>query len=110
MCWKCHIVRLFVTQEKREKTAGVEGPPREEGPIRAVPKARDEEDDEGVANALEGGATAAAKGDVEVVAEPGGQRDVPPAPELRDVAREVRVAEVGHQADAEELGATDGDV
>ena len=43
----------------------------------------------------------AAERDVDVVAEPGGERDVPAAPEILRPARQVRVVEVDHQLEAE---------
>ena len=84
--------------------------PDDEGPVGPVPEPGDEEDDEDVADGLGLGDAGSAEGDVEVVAEPGGEGDVPPPPELGDVAGEVGELEVGHQLEAEELGGADGDV
>ena len=84
--------------------------PDDEGPVGPVPEPGDEEDDEDVADGLGLGDAGPAKGDVEVVAEPGGEGDVPAPPELGDVAGEVGELEVGHQLEAEELGGADGDV
>ena len=84
--------------------------PDDEGPVGPVPEPGDEEDDEDVADGLGLGDAGSAKGDVEVVSEPGGEGDVPTPPELGDVAGEVGELEVGHQLEAEELGGADGDV
>ena len=50
------------------------------------------------------------EGDVEVVAQPSGQRDVPAAPEVLQVARGVGRVEVDGEPDAEQEGEPDGDV
>ena len=82
----------------------------DEGPVGAVPETRQQEDDEGVAHHLGLRDTAAAQGDVDVIPEPSRQADVPPAPELGDVATEVGHVEVAHQLDPEKLRRSDGDV
>ena len=97
-------------QEERDEEQGVDAAPDDEGPIGPVPEPGDEEDDEDVADGLGLGDAGSAEGDVEVVAEPGGEGDVPTPPELGDVAGEVGELEVGHQLEAEELGGADGDV
>jgi len=75
-----------------------------------MPEPGDEEDDEDVADGLGLGDARPSEWDVEVVAEPGGEGDVPTPPELGNVAGEVGELEVGHQLEAEELGGADGDV
>src|SRR5580698_7590245 len=52
----------------------------------------------------------AAERNVDIVAEPGGERDVPALPELAIALREVRMIEVGHELKAHNPGASDGDV
>src|SRR5207302_1530265 len=66
--------------------------------------------DEEVADRLGRAAAVAAQGDVDVVAEPARQRDVPAPPELDQVAGEVGAGEVPHEPEAEELGGAAGDV
>src|SRR5699024_6690662 len=51
----------------------------------------------------------AAQGDIEVIPEPGGQRDMPPAPELGVGAGKVGCLEVIDQIDAQHLGRSHGD-
>ena len=70
--------------------------PGDEGPVGAVPKSGHEEDDKDVSDGLGLGYARATERDVEVVAEPSGEGNVPPSPELSDVAREVRELKVGH--------------
>ena len=84
--------------------------PRDERPVGTVPKAAQQEDDERVAHHLRLAHTATAQGDIDVVAEPSRQRDVPTTPELGNVAAEIRHVEVPHQPDAEQLGRADGNV
>ena len=89
---------------------GVVESPEDEGPRGAVPESADEEDGEGVAQ-LEGARTAvAAERDIDVVAQPRHQGDVPAAPEVGDAGGEIGCAEVLHEFDAEEAGAAHGDV
>lgn len=107
---RLQVPAVFLCEQQRQEVEGVERSPDEEGPVGAVPEAAHQKDYEGVADAHHQGAAAASQRDVEVIAEPGGEGDVPPPPELCDVAREVGVGEVAHQVDAEEAGGTDGDV
>ena len=86
------------------------GAPGDERPVGAVPEAAQEEDDKGVAHHLGLRYAAAAQGDVDIIAEPSRQGDVPATPELGDVAAEVRHVEVAHQLDTEKLRRPDGDV
>src|SRR6185312_16748255 len=61
---------------------GVEDAPDRECPGRAVPDARDQERDEQIAIGEERAAAASAERDVNVIAEPGGEADVPARPEF----------------------------
>ena len=72
----------------------VEQAPDHEVPAGAVPQAAQEEHDDQVEVRRAGRDAVAAERHVEVVAEPARQRDVPAAPELLDVSRDVRPAEV----------------
>src|ERR1035438_6643943 len=53
---------------------------------------------------------AAAQGNVEVVAQPTGERDVPAPPEVRHAGRQVRTPEVDREVKSEQLGHADGHV
>lgn len=75
-----------------------------------MPKAADQEYHQRVASDFPTRTTAAAQRNVNVIAKPSGERDVPTAPKLSDVSREIRKIEVTHQADAEQACRTDGDV
>ncbi len=104
------MLPILTPQEQGQEIERVEEPPDDEGPVGAMPESAHDENDERIADLHADAAAAAAQGDVEVVAEPGGQRDVPAPPELGDVAGEVGVGEIAHQVEAEQPGGADGDV
>src|SRR5690606_18406869 len=81
-----------------------------ERPRRPVPQPRDEEDDEEVEVPPRHRHPVAPERDVEVVAEPRREADVPPPPELPDGLREVRAPEVLHEVVPHHLRRADGDV
>ena len=54
------------------------------------------------------GRAAATQGNIDVIAEPCGERDMPTPPKLRYVATEIRYVEVAHQVYAEQLGGAYG--
>src|SRR5262249_38601307 len=70
-------------------------------PTRPVPQAAEEEDGDQVEIQPPGRHAAAAQGDEKVVAQPGGERDVPAAPEVADGVGDVGVVEVLGQVEAE---------
>ena len=104
------MAAIAAEEDEWQKEEGVVEAPEEEGPVGAMPQPTDQEDDKGVGDGAPTAGTAAAEGNVEVVAEPGGERDMPAAPELGDIAAEVGDIEVAPQADTEEFGTSDGDV
>ena len=79
----------FLTEGLEDAEGGeadaVEESPEDEGPADAVPEATEEKDDDGVeiGGALPAGGVG--EGEVDVVAEPVGEGDVPAAPEVGDV-------------------------
>src|SRR5690606_27516404 len=77
-----------------DEVEAVEGAPGDEGPGGAVPEAAQEHGGHEVELGAHRALAVAAQGDVEVVAEPGGEADVPAAPELAGVARGVGHGEV----------------
>ena len=104
------VAPVLPTQQQRQEQRGMNAAPNDERPIGAVPKTAHQEDDEDVADGFPFPHARSAERNVEVVAEPRRERDVPAPPKLRDVAGEVRRLEVGHELDAKELGGADGDV
>ena len=89
---------------------GVEQAPADESPVGSMPQTADAPDDIYITDNLPLVTTAATQWEVDVVAEPCCQRDVPAAPELRDAAREVRIVEIAHQVEAKQTGTADGNV
>ncbi len=83
--------------------------PDHEGPVCAVPDAAYREDYQGVESPARHGDAVAAERNVEVVAEPGGERDVPPPPEFLHAARQVGRVEVVDQREPHGAGAAEGD-
>ena len=76
------------------------GAPGNECPVRAVPEAGECPDDENIQYLPGQAAAIAAEGDIEVVAEPRAERDVPPAPELGDAGRNIGIVEILRKAEA----------
>ena len=75
-----------------------------------MPQARQGPDHKQVADLPSPGAPAAAQGDVHIVPEPAGQRDVPPPPELRDAPGDVGIVEVFQKVKAKHPAQADGHV
>lgn len=86
----------------------VQAAPYKVGQTAAVPESAHEESDHKIQTVPPFGNAAAAQRDIDIVPEPGGERDVPPAPKFLDGEGEVGTLEVGHQVDAEQLGAAYG--
>ncbi len=96
------MLSVLSQEHKREEEQRVIRSPSNERPVRPVPKSADEENNQSVAHNLPLAAPAAAERDVDVVAKPGGERNMPSAPELCHIAREIREGEVSHQPKAEQ--------
>ena len=88
--------KLFQRNEEKENQS-----PYYEVPRRAVPEAGERPDDEQAPQKPRLTAAAPAEGDIEVIAEPGAERDVPSAPELGDRTRAVGQIEVARNGEAE---------
>ena len=106
---------LDLVSDRLDKTGNndvntVEHPPYHIGERRTVPDPGNGkgdhlvEDPAGLADAVP------AHRNVHVVLEPGGQRDVPSAPEFGNILGEIRRIEVLHQADIHAACRTDGDI
>ncbi len=86
----------------------VHAAPDHEIPARAVPEAAQQHRDEHVGLRAHHSAAVASERDVQVIAEPGRETDVPATPELGDRPRDVRHAEVLRQFEAEDPRRADG--
>ena len=98
--------RALVSEHAAAEAAGhqqqaVVDAPQHVVPAGAVPEAREHERRHDVRELAAEAFARAAQRDVDVVAEPRGQRDVPAAPEVLGAARQVRMVEIDHQLEAE---------
>src|SRR5690606_27285096 len=93
--------RLLAAPAFEGQHGAVDGAPHNELPLGSVPEASQQHHqaqvDVGAGLAL----AVAAEGDVQVFAQPGGQRNVPAAPEVGDAVGMVRRVEVADQLEAE---------
>ena len=78
--------------------------PEDERPVRAVPEAAERHRREDVPIVCAPSAAAPAEREVEIVAQPGREADVPAAPVIARAHREERCAEVDDEVEAEPLG------
>src|SRR5579883_711008 len=78
--------------------------PEYERPGGPVPEAADDHGQHQIATELPCAATVASQRNVQVVAQPGGEADVPAGPEVLRAGREVRQIEVQGQLEAQALG------
>src|SRR6185436_19037404 len=81
--------------------------PRDEGPTRAVPQAAEEKHDDEIEVIARLRAAVAAERDVEVVAEPARQRDVPAPPEFLHRLRDVGMLKILEELKPEHLPEAD---
>ena len=88
----------------------VQRPPQHEADRRAVPQPAENHGDEQVEIGAQAPLAVAAQRDVEIVAEPHRERDVPPPPEFGDRGRVVGGVEVLREAEAQQQCQADGHV
>ena len=84
--------------------------PEDERPARAVPQTGCEKYEKPVEPCPRIPLSVAAEWNIQIVAEPAGQRNVPAAPELLDGGRGVRIIEVFAEMEAEHASETDGHI
>ena len=73
-----------------------------------MPQAAEQHGEEQVAIGLQRGAAIAPQADVQVVAQPGGQADMPAPPEFGDRLADIGLVEVLHEAEAHHQAQTNG--
>src|SRR5216684_1236620 len=88
----------------------MDGTPNDECPVCAVPKSAQEHDHSKVQVGAARSFLVAAERDVEVVAEPGGKRNVPAAPKVCDAFGEIGAGEVFRNFEAEHATEPDSHV
>ena len=91
---------------QNEKKAVIEAPD-DERPFRAVPQPAQQEDDHQIEIRPVRAGSASAERDIEIVPEPGGQRDVPAAPEFGDRLGDVGIVEIERKIDADHQAEAD---
>src|ERR1035438_2838178 len=84
--------------------------PNNERPVRSMPKATHEEDDQNVEEVTEHGNTVSTQREIPIVAKPCGQGNMPPRPELADGPREIGRLKILHEVDPIDPGNAAGDV
>src|SRR5580704_17205253 len=84
--------------------------PYHKGPARAVPQAAEQEHRDEVEVVARGRNAVAAERNIDVVAEPGGERDVPAPPEIADGLGSVGKLEIFDKLEAEHFSHADGHV
>ena len=94
----------------QRQSRAVQSAPKDETHRRAVPQSAQQHRQEQVAVGPDAALAVAAQRDVEVVAQPRRERDVPPPPELGDRRRLVGCVEVFREAEAQQQGDADGHV
>ena len=77
--------------------------PDQEIPTGAVPQSAEQHGQHQVAVGAPGAVAAAAERNVQIVAQPAGERDVPAPPEVGDAGGQVRAAEIDREMKAEQL-------
>ncbi len=88
----------------------VETAPYDVGKGGAVPEAADQKGKQQIQKMAPLCNPIAAQRNVNVIPEPGGKRNMPPAPELFDGKGKIRAFEIRHETDAEQSGASDGNI
>lgn len=87
----------------------VKASPDDKGPGGSVPDAADEEGDHDVAVFADARASASAKRNVNVIAQPGAQRDMPAPPEAGNALCKIRCPEIGIQLQTKNSCSADRD-
>jgi len=88
----------------------VQRSPKDEAHGRPVPQTAEQHGDEQVEIGADTPLAVAAQRDIEIIAQPRGERDVPPAPEFGDRGRFVGGVEVLRKAEAQQQGDADGHI
>ena len=116
------VFAVFAEEDEREEEEGMVCAPSNEGPVCTMPETGEEEDGKRVADdnkflvtvgILDIGRyfrTRTAQRNIDVIAEPCGQRNMPASPKLRNIATEIGVVKVAHQFDSKQLSCSDGNV
>ena len=108
--WPESLPPLFQSGAFHNQKETVIEAPEDEGPTRPMPEAAEEKDEEQIQECPDCSLSAAAERDVEVVAEPARQGDMPSPPEFADRAGDIRVVEVFREMKTKESAYANGHV
>src|SRR6476660_931974 len=95
------VVSIGRKNNRRHDVQRIEETPNQERPVRAMPKSADNENNKRIPDFHPHAAFAAAKWNVQIIAEPGRERNVPSAPEFGNVAREIRERKISQELNPE---------
>src|SRR5436309_16076605 len=99
---------LSCEQALNRQSRSVNAAPDNEGPVRSVPKPPEPHREHQVDVGPDFSQAIAAERDVKVIAQPGAQADVPPAPEILKAFCQIRLSKIDHEVETEKLRATAG--
>ena len=108
-----HVQLLKSTQQKqlfRREQNRVQKTPQDKIPRRAVPQAGREPDEQDIQQLPGAPLPVSAKRDIEIIAEPRAERNMPAPPEFRDAARQIGVLEVLRKPESKNPAKADGHV
>ena len=91
----------------RDRHRSVQDAPEDIGPVRPVPEAGEEPNDKQVQNYPAGFDSRSAQREIYVVPEPGGERDMPSAPEFGQVIRDIGEVKVLQEVESKHASQTD---
>ena len=94
------VPTALVEPTGNDAAQAVQAAPCDERPCRSMPRPRNQHRDDHVEPTAQFSATTAAHGDIDVVAEPCGQADMPPPPEVADIDGYIRIVEIQHATEA----------
>ena len=100
-CDRIPVFPVLPQQDKGEEKKSMESTPGNESPVRSMPETANEEDDKCSPDYLRLRTPAATERDIDVIAKPRGQGDMPTPPEFRDIPAEIGNVKIPHQLDAE---------
>src|SRR5271170_3703492 len=92
----------------QRQSAAMESTPNHVSPVCPMPQAAEQHGQQEVAIGLAFSVSIPAQWNVQIIAEPGAQTDVPAPPEILNAVGQVRLAEIHHKMKAHELGASPG--
>src|SRR5215471_6260952 len=84
--------------------------PNHESPIRTMPEPSEEHGRQQIAVCSPFITATTAEGNIKIISQPGAQADVPATPKILQADRQVRLAEIDHKMEAQQLCAASGQV